>query len=57
MITSMIISEIKELSSKSSKIKMPEKYYQALELLNPEDLLMVRDSYAEEASISILPLT
>lgn len=55
MITSMIISEIKELSSNISKKQLSEKYYQALELLNPEDLLMIRNSYAEEASVVVVP--
>ena len=55
MITFMIIQEIKELSSNISKKQLSDKYYQALELLTPEDLVMIRNSYAEEASVAVLP--
>lgn len=55
MITSMIINEIKELSSNISRKKLSDKYFQALELLDPEDLLMIKNSYAEEANVTVLP--
>jgi hypothetical protein len=55
MIAKQLIDQIKELSSNVSRRELNSKYFQALELLSPEDLLIIRDSYLAEAEVAVMP--
>lgn len=55
MISKQLIEQIKELSSYVSRKELTSKYYEALELLTPEDLLQIRDSYLAETEVVIMP--
>lgn len=55
MIAKQLIEQIKELSSNVSRKELSGKYYEALELLSPEDLLIIRDSYLAETEVTVMP--
>jgi hypothetical protein len=52
MIAKQLIDQIKELNTLLSRKELEQQYYDALELLKEDDLLMLRDSLLLESAIA-----
>lgn len=52
MIAKQLIDQIKELNTLLSRRELEQQYYDALELLKEDDLLMLRDSLLLESAIA-----
>jgi hypothetical protein len=55
MIALQLIDQIKELNKSLSKRELEQQYYDALNLLKEDDLLMIRDSLLLESTTCITP--
>jgi len=52
MIAKQLIDQIKELNTLLSRRELEQQYYDALELLKEDDLMMLRDSLLLESAIA-----
>lgn len=55
MIAKQLIDQIKELNTLLSRRELEQKYYDALNLLKEDDLMMIRDSLLLESSVIVSP--
>jgi hypothetical protein len=55
MIAKQLIDQIKELNKALSRRELEQQYYDALNLLKEDDLMMIRDSLMLESDIMISP--
>jgi hypothetical protein len=55
MIAKQLIDQIKELNTLLSRRELEQKYYDALNLLKEDDLMMIRDSLLLESTTFITP--
>ena len=55
MIAKQLIDQIKELNTLLSRRELEQQYYDALNLLKEDDLMMIRDSLLLESNVMVSP--
>lgn len=55
MIAKQLIDQIKDLTRGVSRKELEQQYYDALNLLKEDDLMMIRDSLLLESNVMVSP--